>query len=101
MTDNYDSGFDLVLSDYERRDLIAYYETDALPNYNIWGDGDMWYGYQIGDRMFDLNVWTDYGGIPDKEKIVCTVYECDWDGKQNNWKTNCRHSWTLTEENDK
>ena len=27
MSDNYDSGFDLVLSDYERRDLIAHYET--------------------------------------------------------------------------
>jgi len=101
MSDNYDSGFDLVLSDYERRDLIAHYETDALVDYQSCDDDDMWYGYQIGDRMFDLNVWTDYGGIPDKEKIVCTVYECDWDGKQNNWKTNCRHSWTLTEENDK
>ena len=104
MTDNYDSGFNLVLSDYERRDLIAHYETDALPDFITYFTGDKehdaWYGYQIGDRMFDLNVWTDYGGIPDKEKIVCTVYECDWDGKQNNWNTNCRHSWTLTEEND-
>jgi len=27
MNDNYDSGFDLVLSDHERMDLIAYYET--------------------------------------------------------------------------
>ena len=96
MSDNYDSGFDLVLSDYERRDLIAHYETDSLPDYLSCNDDDMWYGYQIGDRMFDLNVWTD----DLTEKIVCTVYECDWDGTQNNWQTNCRHSWTLTEEND-
>ena len=100
MTDNYDSGFDLVLSDYELEALIDYYETEALPDYQSCNDDDMWYGCQIGERMFDLNVWADYGGIPDKEKIVCTVYECDWDGKQNNWKTNCRHSWTLTEENE-
>jgi len=98
MSDNYDSGFDLVLSDYERRDLIAHYETDSLPDYLSCNDDDMWYGYQIGDRMFDLNVWTDYGDIPDKEKIVCTVYECDW--INDNWQTNCRHSWTLTEDND-
>ena len=93
MSDNYDSGFDLVLSDYERRDLIAHYETDALPDYQSCSDDDMWYGYQIGDRMFDLNIWTD----DLTEEIVCTVYECDWDGTQNNWKTNCRHSWTLTD----
>ena len=96
MSDNYDSGFDLVLSDYELEALIAHYETDVLPDFNIWGDGDMWYGYQIGDRMFDMNVWHD----EDRDTIVCTVYECDWDGTQNNWKTNCRHSWTLTEENE-
>ena len=92
MSDNYDSGFDLVLSDYERRDLIAHYETDSLPDYMACDEEDMWYGYQIGDRMFDLNVWTD--DLTDE--IVCTVYECDW--INDNWQTNCRHSWTLTEE---
>jgi len=92
MTDNYDSGFDLVLSDYERRDLIAHYETDALPDFLSDKEDDLWYGYQIGDRMFDLNVWHD----EDRDTIVCDVYECDWDGTQNNWQTNCRHSWTLT-----
>ena len=74
MTDNYDSGFDLVLSDYERRDLIAHYETDALPDYQSCNDDDMWYGYQIGGRMFDLNVFKDYI----TENIVCVIYECDW-----------------------
>ena len=90
MSDNYDSGFDLVLSDYERRDLIAHYETDSLPDYLSCNDDDMWYGYQIGDRMFDLNVWHD----EDTNNTVCTVYECDW--INDNWTTSLRHSWTLT-----
>ena len=94
MTDNYDSGFDLVLSNNELNMLMAYYYDNCLPDYNIWGDGDMWYGTQIGDRMFDLNIWHD----EDRDKIVCTVYECDW--INDNWQTNCRHSWTLTEEID-
>ena len=98
MTDNYDSGFDLVLSDYERRDLIAHYETDALPDFITYFTGDKehdaWYGYQIGDRMFDMNVWHD----EDRDKIVCTVYECDWIG--DNWQTNCRHSWILTDKGE-
>ena len=90
MSDNYDSGFDLVLSNYERRDLIAHYEIYSLPAYQASGEEDMWYGYQIGDRMFDLNIWTD----DMTGDIVCTVYECDW--INDNWTTNCRHSWTLT-----
>mgnify|MGYP003140237205 FL=1 len=90
MSDNYDSGFDLVLSNYERRDLIAHYEIYSLPDYQASGEEDMWYGYQIGDRMFDLNIWTD----DMTGDIVCAVYECDW--INDNWQTNCRHSWTLT-----
>ena len=90
MSDNYDSGFDLVLSDYERRDLIAHYETDSLPDYLSCDEEDMWYGYQIGDRMFDLNIWTD----DMTGDIFCAVYECDWINDY--WKTNCRHSWSLT-----
>jgi len=93
MTDNYDSGFDLVLSDYERGYLTAYYDTVIIKDMADCCDED-WYGIQIGDRMFDLNTWVD----EDTGNFVCTVYECDWDGKQNNWQTNCRHSWTLTEE---
>ena len=97
MSDNYDSGFDLVLSDYERGYLIAYYESDAyIQNEHSGRDSDdmEWYGVQVGDRMFDLCVWKD----EDTNKIVCTVYECDW--INDNWQTNCRHSWTLTEEYD-
>ena len=98
MSDNYDSGFDLVLSNDERKELTYYYYGTCLPEYldDIrlgTTDDDMWHGLQIGDRMFDLNVWHD----EDRDKIVCDVYECDW--VRDNWQTNCRHSWTLTEEN--
>ena len=92
MTDNYDSGFDLVLSDDERKELNYYYYSICLPEYLDDKEEDLWYGIQIGDRMFDLNVWTD----DLTQEIVCTVYECDW--INDNWQTNCRHSWTLTEE---
>ena len=59
MTDNYDSGFDLVLSDHERDALLVYYTDNCLPEYHSDKEDDLWYGLQIGDRMFDLNVWTD------------------------------------------
>ena len=91
MTDNYDSGFDLVLSDYERGYLTAYYDTVIIKDMADCCDED-WYGIQIGDRMFDLNTWVD----EDTGNFVCTVYECDW--VRDNWQTNCRHSWILTEE---
>jgi len=94
MTDNYDSGFDLVLSDDERRKLNIYFIETCLPEYLNDEEDDLWYGLQIDNRMFDLNIWHD----EDENEIVCTVYECDW--IDDNWQTNCRHSWTLTEEND-
>ena len=89
MTDNYDSGFDLVLSDHERKELTYYYYGTCLPDFLDDRQEDIWYGLQIGDRMFDLNVWLD----DQTEEINCTVYECDW--INDNWQTNCRHSWTL------
>ena len=89
MSDNYDSGFDLVLSNDELNRLMAYYYDKCLPEYHADKEDDLWYGLQIGDRMFDLNVWTD----DLTEEIVCTVYECDW--VRDNWQTNCRHSWTI------
>jgi hypothetical protein len=95
MTDNYDSGFDLVLSDYERGYLTAYFYNVIYDSMADCCDED-WFGVQVGDRMFDLNAWAD----EDTGKFVCVVYECDWDATENNWKTNCRHSWTLTEENE-
>ena len=92
MSDNYDSGFDLVLSDDERKELTYYYYGTCLPDFLDDKDEGIWYGLQIGDRMLDLSVWVD----DLTEEIVCTVYECDW--ISDNWQTNCRHSWTLTEE---
>ena len=92
MSDNYDSGFDLVLSDHERDGLLVYYYDNCLPEYLADIEDDLWYGLQIGDRMFDLNVWTD----DMTHEFTCVVYECDW--INDNWQTNCRHSWTLTEE---
>ena len=89
MSDNYDSGFDLVLSDDERKELTYYYYGTCLPEYHADKEDDLWYGLQIGDRMFDLNVWLD----DLTEEINCTVYECDW--VNDNWQTNCRHSWTI------
>ena len=89
MSDNYDSGFDLVLSDDERKELTYYYYGPCLPEYLDDKEEDLWYGLQIGDRMFDLNVWLD----DLTEEVNCTVYECDW--INDNWQTNCRHSWTI------
>jgi len=80
---------DLQLTDYERRDLIAHYETDALPDFITYFTGDKehdaWYRYQIGDRMFDLNLWddTDYGG---KNGVQCAVHLCA-PTEDDNWTT--------------
>ena len=90
MSDNYDSGFDLVLSDDERKELSNYYTDTCWPQYLHHKEDDLWYGLQIGDRMFDLNVWCD----DLTREVYCKVYECDW--INDNWQTNCRHSWTLT-----
>jgi len=92
MSDNYDSGFDLVLSDYERDALLVYYTDNCLPEYHADKEDDLWYGIQIGERMFDLNIWLD----DITSKLSCTVYECDW--KNDNWQTNCKREWVLTEE---
>ncbi len=89
MSDNYDSGFDLVLSNDELNGLMVYYYDNCLPEYHADKEDDLWYGLQIGDRMFDLNVWLD----DLTEEVNCTVYECDW--YENNWQTNTRHSWTI------
>ena len=84
---------DLQLTDYERKDLIAFYETDALPDFIANNEEDAWYGYQIGDRMFDLNAWAD----EDTGKFVCVVYDCIW--VNDNWQTNsAQNGWILTEE---
>ena len=85
---------ELILSDYERRMILAHYRAGFLQEFMEDEEDDMWYGYQIGDRMFDFNIWRD----DLTQEIVCTVYECDW--INDNWQTDCHHSWTLTEENE-
>ena len=92
MTDNYDSGFDLVLSDDERQELVKYYNDECLPHYQTDSEEDLWYGIHIGDRVFDLNIWTD----DMTGQQACAVYECE--EVNGTMQTNCRHSWTLTEE---
>ena len=84
MSDN-----DLVLSDDERKELTYYYYDKCLPEYRSDKEDDLWYGIQIGDRMFDLNVWLH----DQTDEINCTVYECDW--INDNWQTNCRRWWAI------
>ncbi len=94
--DNYPSGFELALSSEEKRQLTAYYidtVKDAFLHEHPEPDEDEmhWEGIKIGERMFDLcTYWHD-------EEIACVVYECDKVG--DNWQTNTRHEWLLTEQN--
>jgi len=83
---------DLVLSDYEKGYLTAFYKTDAhIQNEHSGRDEDNdWYGIQVGERMFDLCVWKEEGA----ESEVCVVYECflNDDGF---WNTNTDRQWFL------
>lgn len=114
-SDSYDSGFPLFLSDKEKSQLIHHYKTVAYPDWianwlpkdvdpstGFYNNESEWAGeeyeemhwdgiqFENSDRMFDLCMYFLNG----KEMVI--VYECDWQG--DNWTTNCRHSWTLTEE---
>ncbi len=80
----------LALTGYERGYLTADYDTVVFDAVQDCCDDD-WFGVQIGDRMFDINVWAD----EDTGNITCTVYECDW--INDNWQTNCDYSWIITE----
>ena len=95
--DNYPSGFPLVLSEQERKELTAYYldtvKDEFLNEYPEPDDDEemYWSGLQIGERMFDLcTYWMD-------GETVCVVYECYF--IRDNWQTNTRHEWLLTEQN--
>ena len=94
MSDNYDSGFELVLSDAEKDQLVKEFYDNFLPEFETETEDDLWYAIQIGDRMFDLNIWID----DMDEQLRCAVYECY---KMNdNWHMSCKHTWMLTEENE-
>lgn len=62
---------ELVLSDYEKGYLTAFYYTDKTIQHDHAerDENNLWYGIQVGERMFDLCIWKD-------EDIVCVVYEC-------------------------
>ena len=127
MSDNYDSGFDLVLSDQEKDQLIHYYKTEAYPDWIAnWLDHNVdpntgrytddsvyageeyeemhWDGIQFEEngRMFDLCMHFIDG------KAWCEVYECDWVGQGESvssinhvyWTTNTQHRWLRHEEID-
>ena len=84
---------ELVLSDYEKGYLTAFYETepDIQKDHADRGEDNLWYGIQVGERMFDLCVWKD-------DDIVCVVYECFLnDGGF--WNTNTDRQWYLKEAN--
>jgi hypothetical protein len=71
-TEDHGSDDELVLSDYEKGYLTAFYESDAyIQNEHSGRDSEErdWYGIQVGERMFDLCIWKE-------EDIVCVVYEC-------------------------
>ncbi len=76
---------ELYLTDDERKQLIEHYETDALPDFIANYEEDAWYGYQIGDRMFDINIWSDtyYG---DSDSVKCYVHLCA-PTEDDNWTT--------------
>ena len=85
---------ELVLSDYEKGYLTAFYETepDIQKDHADRGEDNLWYGIQVGERMFDLCVWKD-------DDIVCVVYECFLnDGGF--WNTNTDRQWYLKEANN-
>jgi len=85
---------ELRLSDYEKGYLTAFYETDAhIQNEHSGRDEDnLWYGIQVGERMFDLCVWKEEGA----ESEVCVVYECFLnDGGF--WNTDTSKQWFLKE----
>jgi hypothetical protein len=84
----------LELSDYEKGYLTAYYETDAhIQNEHSGRDEDnLWYGIQVGERMFDLCVWKEEGA----ESEVCVVYEC-YLNDGGFWNTDTSKQWFLKE----
>ena len=106
MTDFNNTGFDLVLSDDEKEQLLKHFTDqayqdflDELPddiNAATGKDQDgcdydeiFWSGIQLEDpyRMFDLSICFDDG------KVIVDAFECDW--INDNWQTNTRHSWRL------
>ena len=87
--DEPDTDDELVLSDYEKGYLTAFYDTspDIRKDQDERGEDNDWYGIQVGERMFDLCVWKD-------EDEICVVYEC-FLNDNNEWSTDTRRRWYL------
>lgn len=83
---------DLELTEDERKQLITDFETNAFPDFIEDDHEDAWYGYQVGDKMFDLNLWLD-----DDDCVQCCVHLCQPTG-DGNWSTT-HISCPLFEEN--
>lgn len=82
---------ELVLSDYEKGYLTAYYDTTVFQHMCDVCDED-WFGIQIGERMFDLNAWAD----EETGDFVCVAYEC-FLNDHGEWSTDAAgRKWYLT-----
>ena len=85
----------LILSPHEL-DILSKVAEEELLVFLSEGEEDMWSGYLIDDRMFDLNIFSgDFGKRMrswNKEgHVACVIYECDpckdeWG--MDNWTTN-------------
>lgn len=74
---------DLKLTDKEYSELQNYFLKEALPDFIVSDEDDLYYGYQVGDRMFDLNLYR----INPTEKITCRVNLCGL-AEDGEWYTN-------------
>ena len=78
-------------------DILSKVADEELLVFLSTGEDDMWSGYQIEDRMFDLNIFGD--DFCDVGHVACVIYECDPckdEHGMDNWTTNtskCYHLW--------
>lgn len=74
-------------------DILSKVADEELLVFLSTGEEDMWSGYQIDDRMFDLNIFGD--DFCPEGYVACVIYECD-KTDDDNWTTNtskCYHLW--------
>lgn len=89
---------ELQLSDYEKGYLMAF----SHQSYDDWCDADrepdeIWYGVQVGDRVFDMNFWRDEAN----DMVYCSVYECIKGLEEpNNYTTDSDRRFQLWERKD-
>lgn len=75
----------LQLTNDEMHALNFYFWDSALPDFVKSNEDDLYYGYKIGDRMFDLNLYQ----VSPTEKITCRVNLCE--EKNGEWHTTRVH----------